>query len=405
MFVVAKTSMGGRLMDLHARAQAHLVLDSEPEIQVSRTDGNYVIDANGRRYLDFLMGWCVGNLGWSCDEIADKLRRFDGPKYVPPNYLYKRQVELAELLAEITPGSLSKCIRTATGTESVEAAIKLARLYTGRKQIAAIKDSYHGNSIAITETVEDAEVAAPLDAHALEHVARLLKTRKYAAFLMEPIICNLGVEIPTHTFMQGLRKLCDEYGTLLVLDEVASGFGRTGKLFAMEHFGVQPDILCLGKALAGGYAPISATITTDEIMDDVEDDWEFYSTFGWHPVAVEAAIATLKFFKRRASLMKQVNEMGDYFADRLSQMHFKTKSVVRVKGVAIGVDLEDSDYVDKLVSKCRELGLLLSAQDKYVVMWPAVTLDLRTAKQGLDILESAVASVRAPSHRRTARAA
>lgn len=141
------------------------------------------------------MGWCVGNLGWSCDEVASKIREFDGPKYIAPQYAYKRQAELEQLLADITPGSLSKCIYTTSGTESVEAALKVAKLYTGREKFAAIKDSYHGNSMAVTAIAQNGQIEPPLNTKALTQVERILKSRKYAAFIMEPIICNLGVEM------------------------------------------------------------------------------------------------------------------------------------------------------------------------------------------------------------------
>ena len=232
------------------------------------------------------------------------------------------------------------------------------------------------------------KVKPPLDQKAADRVEKLLRGRDVAAFIMEPIILNLGVLIPDKEFMQTLRELCTKYGTLLILDEVATGFGRTGKLFASEHFEIEPDVMTMAKAITGGYAGMGATITTEEIGEAVREDVNIYSTYGWHPLSVDAAITNLKYIKKHQKrLLGKVAKMSDYFATRLSQMEFKDPVTLRIKGLAIGVDAGDADYVSKLAEKCRRTGLLVTTESEALTMFPPLNINQRIAREGLDILE------------------
>ncbi len=257
-------------MNLTQRDRKFLGRESAPEdIQVARMTGSFVYDARGRRYIDFLSGWCVGNFGWSNRDIRPKARR--RPDYVYPEYLYRPWVELAELLAEISPGKLQKCFRATGGSEAVEIALQIAMAATGRRKFVSLEGSYHGNTIATVSigSTEEQEpypnllsnclkISPPLDARAAARLERLLKRKDVAAFIMEPISCNLAVLIPEQEFMETAQDLCRRNGALFIADEVACGFGRTGRLFASEHFGLEPDILCMGKAITGGFAPMGA---------------------------------------------------------------------------------------------------------------------------------------------------
>ncbi|MBV9957668.1 MAG: aminotransferase class III-fold pyridoxal phosphate-dependent enzyme, partial [Acidobacteria bacterium] len=229
----------------------------------------------------------------------------------------------------------------------------------------------------------------PLDGGAADRLETLLRGRDVAAFIMEPVILNLGVLVPEKEFMRRARELCTKYGTLLILDEVATGFGRTGKLFASEHFGIEPDIMTMAKAITGGHAAMGATITTSKIGDAVREDVSAYSTYGWHPLSVDAAIANLKYIKKhKERLLNHVSEMGEYLGARLSKMKFKNPATVRVKGLAIGVGVGDSDYASSLVDKCRRAGLLLTDEDESLTIFPALNIHKKVAREGLDILEN-----------------
>jgi 4-aminobutyrate aminotransferase-like enzyme len=385
------------------RADSAFVARGDPpeDLAIVRSEGSFLFDSRGKRYLDFVMGWCAGNLGWANPEIREQLRRFDGPDYVHPSYLYRPWTELAGLLAELAPGELRKSYRATGGTEAVEIALQIAMAYTGRPGFISIEGSYHGNSIgAVSVASSDGSkelpntlkhchrVRPPLDEAAAAKVEKLLEKRKIAALIMEPIVCNLGVLIPAADFMTEVARLCRKHGTLLIMDEVATGFGRTGKLFASEHFELEPDLLCLGKAITAGHAPMGATMTTDRIARAVEGKVSFYSTYGWHPLSVAAALANLRIWRRdRRSLLANVAARSKDFAERLVQLPFKSSATIRVKGLAIGIEFEDEGYADRLSEECREAGLLISGEEDTVTLFPALTIDEQTARAGLDVIE------------------
>src|SRR3954462_1924709 len=224
-------------MNLRQLDKKHFGRQGEPEdVVVGNSADSFLTDARGRKYIDFMMGWCVGNLGWGNTEIRAAARKFDGPEYVHPDSLYRPWAQLAEMLARITPGKLAVSYRTTGGTESVEGALQIAMAYTGRGKFLSIEDSYHGNSIGtmsigasdnretFTNLLPNShKIEPPLDHKALGEVERLLKKRDVAAFIMEPIICNLGAVVPEDEFVRGVRKLCTRYGTLFIADEVATG--------------------------------------------------------------------------------------------------------------------------------------------------------------------------------------
>ena len=387
-------------MDVAQRDRRYLARDEGAEgVQVARSQGSFVFDHHGKKYVDFTGGWCVGNLGWGNEEILAAVRDFSGPTYVHPDYVYRGWSELAEGLAEIAPGKLTKCYRATGGSEAVEIALQVAMAATGREGFISLAGCYHGNTIGARSLAGDRgtypnllrhcqHVDPPLDDRAADRVERMLKGEKVAAFIMEPVVCNLGVLIPSAEFMSRVREACRKHGTLFVMDEVATGFGRTGKLFASEHFDLDPDVLCMAKAITAGYAPMGATLVTKEVADAAGVG--FYSTYGWHPLSVAAALANLAYWrKNRAALLANVAKQGDSIRARLSEMKFAEQASVRVVGLAIGVEFgEDSHYASQLGERCREAGLLVSAEEENLLtMFPALTIEPEVVREGLDILE------------------
>ena len=287
----------------------------------------------------------------------------------------------------------------------MEIALQVAMVYTGRRKFVSLEGSYHGNSIATVSvgSSEDHEpfpnllpnclkISPPLDAKAAGKVERLLERRDVAAFIMEPISMSLGVLIPDRDFMTRIARACRRYGTLFIADEVACGFGRTGTVFASEQFDLQPDILCMAKALTGGYAPIGATITTAKIADAVREDVEFYSTYGWHPRSVDVAIASVRWMIRnKRKLFAHVSRMSDLFRRRLAEMKFEPPAKVRVRGMAIGVETGDDDYVSDIVERCQEKGLLLASAGNTLTMFPPLTVEEEMVNKALDILTAVCA--------------
>jgi acetylornithine/succinyldiaminopimelate/putrescine aminotransferase len=388
-----------------ARRREPLARDLPAELQVAATNGSTLTDSRGRKYIDFVMGWCVGNFGWRREATTKAMERFKGPDYVYPGYSYAPWTELARLLTSLAPRSLTSCFRATGGSEAVDLALQAAMIHTGRRAFLSLEDSYHGNSLAglsigASESRERlknllphcAKVAAPLDAKALRSIEQRLKRRDIAAFIMEPISINLGVLIPEKDIIQRVRDLCRRYGTLFIADEVACGFGRTGRVFACEHFDLDPDMLCVAKAMSGGLAPIGAVVATAPIAQSMEEkDGTFYSTYGWHPRSVAAAIATLRDLKaNRGRLLAGVAEMSEYFRVRLLQLEFEQPAAVRIQGLAIGIDVGDEDYADAIHDTCRRNGLLVSTEGSTLLLLPSLIIDKRTAARGLDILARSV---------------
>jgi 4-aminobutyrate aminotransferase-like enzyme len=352
------------------------------DIQVVGANGSRLRDAQGRTFVDFQMGWCVGNLGWNPPEILARVHDFDGPTYVQPGLLYEPWAELAELLVEKSPGKLSHAYRCVSGTEAVELALQLAMKHTGRHKIVAIEDAYHGNSIG-THALHK-KLAPPLDEKALGRLETQLKHRDIAAFIMEPIVLNLSVLIPDAAFMHELVELCHRYDTLVIMDEVGTAFGRCGRMYASELFAIEPDIMTLAKSITGGVAPLATTLVTDELADE---DLEFYSTWGWHPVAVEAAIATQLYWREhREAVLANVTERSAQMRQQLSLMEFHREPELRIQGLAVGVGLGDAKYASAIEERCLDDGLLLYAEEDSLVMFPALTIDQETLQEGLDIL-------------------
>lgn len=369
-------------------------------MEITRAQGSYIYDRRGRRYLDFLTGWCVGNLGWSNAEIRRALRR-PRPPYVHPGFLYRPWAELAALLASIAPGRLRVSYRATGGTEAVEVALQIAICHTGRRKFMSLEGSYHGNSFgAMSIAASDYrktypnlfpgcyKLEPPLDRKAAARVETRLRKRDVAAFIMEPISLNLGVLIPEPNFMDALQGMCRRYGTLLIADEVASGFGRTGKVFACEHYGLEPDILCFAKAATGGYAGIGGAMTTEKIARSIRDKFGLWSTYGWHPLGVEAALAGIGYLvKHRRALLAHVEALEKLFRSRLERMDFGARAEVRVKGAAIGVELDAEGRAEEIQRRCFKAGILFEAEAARLLLLPPLNLSLADARRGLDILE------------------
>lgn len=374
-------------------------------IEIKKSDGAYLYDTRGKKYLDFITGWCVGNVGWGNKQITKRLKQFSGPAYVLPDYLYKPWADLAEALAKLLPSNLTKSFRATGGTEAVEIALQAAMSYTGREKFISIKDSYHGHSIGAMSlglsdfgkwyknlSPETIKFSLPLNTVTARKIAARLARRDIAAYISEPIILNLGVEIPTREYFDIVAGACKKYGTLLIIDEVATGFGRTGKMFGLEHYGLRPDIVCLAKAITGGYGALGATIATSEVAKAMNFDFSFYSTFGWHPLNVEAALGNIHFWqKNKSALLKNANTIGKLFRQHLTKFPFKSKFELRQIGLAIGLKFSQAGYAATIKQRAIKNRLLVSTSDPYsLVIYPPLNINTTIAKQGLELLKKSI---------------
>jgi len=400
-------------------ARGRVAREEEPELRVQRSEGHYVWDTRGKKYLDFLMGWCVGNFGWGNALMEKPARAFKGPDYVYPGFDYPPWDELAELLVSIAPEPLAVCFRATGGSEAVDLALQAALIHTGRRKFLSLEDSYHGNTLAglsvgASENREKRKnllpgcrkVKPPLDERALARIERELAGKDVAAFIMEPISMNLGVLVPEAGFIAEVQRLCRKHRTLFIADEVATGFGRTGTLFACEQLGIAPDIMTVAKAITDGVGGMGAMLASAPVARSMEKHGVFYSTYGWHPRSVDIALATLRFLvKNEKRLLEDMAATSDYFRSRLQSMAFGKTAEVRVRGLAIGIDFRDEKYTSKLADRCRERGLLTSAEGETLLLIPALDVDRDTARKGLDILADAAGPPAARASRKSRAAA
>jgi putrescine aminotransferase len=390
----------GALRRKQTNADRKFVGRTEParDMEIVAAEGSRVRDARGRTFIDFQMGWCVGNLGWNPPDVVARVRKFSGPAYVAPQCTYAPWTELAQRLTERAPGKLARAYRCVGGSEAVELALQIAMKHTDRHKLVSLEGAYHGNTFGARSVGEIdldthlpgmKKLAPPLDAKALDRLETLLKHRDVAALIMEPIVMNLNVLVPEDDFMRELVPLCHRYGTLVIADEVACGMGRTGKFFASEHYDLEPDLVCLAKALGSGVAPIATTLATKELADSVAEDLHFYSTFGWMPLATEAALGTLDYWDAHG------DELLDNVAARASQLCgglmriFEDAKEVRVQGMAAAVEIGDEDAVSRIVKRCRDAGLIVIEEEDTLMMLPPLTVDEETVEEALEILERA----------------
>lgn len=315
--------------------------------------GSIIKDSNGNEYIDFLGGYGSLNLGHSHPYVVESLGRLmDKPNLVHTG-LNPYPAVLAANLANVTGGILTRSFFCNSGTEAVEGALKLARAATGRKRIIYCKDSFHGKtfgalSVAGREKYKklfepllpDCEEVDYGDAPSLEEK---LRTEEAAAFIVEAIQGEGGVIIPPEGYLGQVRKLCTQYDTLLIMDEVQTGLGRTGRMFAYEHEGITPDVLCLAKSLGGGVMPIGAYITTDAVYQKayggIGECLLHTSTFGGNTYACAAAIAAIEVLCSE-NMPQKAEEKGKYIMGKLKPMKDKYNVIkeIRGRGLLIGIE-------------------------------------------------------------------
>jgi len=336
-------------------------------VEVVKAEGVYLYGPNGEEYMDLVSGFNVSNIGHRHPRVLDAIKeQLDQYLHVTVygEFVQAPQVQFAtELLAEL-PAHFQSVYFTNSGTEAVEGAMKIAKKYTGRRQILAAKKAYHGSTQGALSLIgnEDYRRAyAPLlpeiDFISFNDIEDLDKiTASTAAVILEAIQGEAGVRVPDVTYMQAVRKRCDETGTLLIFDEIQTGFGRTGKLFAFEHFGIVPDILMLAKGIGGGM-PLGAFVAPKELMDVIKDNpiLGHITTFGGHPVSCAAARASLAVIKEE-KLIEQVEYKASLFRQ---QLHHPSVREIRGLGLMMCLQLDSFEQVYQVSKYCADHGVMI----------------------------------------------
>jgi acetylornithine/succinyldiaminopimelate/putrescine aminotransferase len=347
------------------------VAQTSPEplaIEIDRAEGLYLYNTEGKKYMDLISGIAVSNLGHRHPNVMRAIQE-QSERYlhtlVYGEFVLSPQVKLATLLSELLPAPLDSCYFVNSGTEATEAAMKLAKRYTGRPNIVAFKDSYHGSTQGAMSLMSDTYFTAAfrpllpgikhLEFNQFSELEQIDET--CAAVIVETVRAEKGVEKPLPGYLQALRKRCTETGTLLILDEIQVGCGRTGSLFAFEQYGIIPDVLLLAKGFGGGM-PIGAFISSREMMQVLTHNpvLGHITTFGGHPLSAAAALATMQTLKAEENeLIKTVPQKEQLFLDLLKSPYIKE---VRSAGLFMAVQLENFDWVKAVIDDCIKNGLI-----------------------------------------------
>ena len=339
-------------------------------VEVERAEGSCFYTPEGKRYFDLVAGVSVSNVG-HCNPVVVEAVQQQAARYmhvmVYGELVEAPQVEYARRIAELLPAPLESVYFLNSGAEAVEGALKLAKRYTGRTELISFRRAYHGSThgaMSMMGTPEGEEWKAAfrpllpdvqsLEFNDFEQLARI--TTRTAAVLVEPVQGEAGVRLPREGFLEALRKRCDEVGALLIFDEIQTGFGRTGEMFACVKYGVTPDIVCLAKALGGGM-PLGAFVSSTEIMSTLSHSpvLGHITTFGGHPVCCAAGLAALNYIEAN-DLHHKAEEKGAMF-ERLIADHPQVREIRR-GGLLLAVELGASEKLYKLMELFKEAGVM-----------------------------------------------
>lgn len=410
-------------------------LAKSSDLVMKEGKGVYLYDMEGNKYLDFVQGIAVNAFGHCYPPIVDaacnQIHSLINASFNMVNY--ESTLTFAKRLAGVTPGDLNCAFFANGGAEATDGAIKLARAYTKRPAIISFLGSFHGRTIGATtitssnskyrkhyEPLMGSVYFAPYpsrdlcpqgydaeqrSAYCLDELEKLFKyviaPETVAAIYMEPVQGEGGYVVPPDSFVKGVRALCDKHGILLVFDEIQSGYGRTGKMFASEHFDVVPDIMTVGKAIAGGF-PMSAVISTQKIMDEWHPGMHG-TTFGGNPVCAAVANKVLDLFED-GTLLEHVNEMGAYLQSRLMEMKEKYSAIydVRGRGLMVAVEFAHADSspapeiwsaVKAICMENRFITLNCGVNGNSMRFATPLIVTKEELDEGLAIFETAIATV------------
>jgi len=341
--------------------------DSPLALEITNAEGIYIYDILGKRYIDLISGISVSNIGHRHPDVVQAIKD-QTDKYlhlmVYGEYIQSPQVKLAARLNELLPGNLNNCYFVNSGSEAVEGALKLAKRYTGRKKIVAFNKAYHGSSHGSLSVIGDKSYQVPFGPllPGVEHIefnslADLQTiTEETACVIIEPVQGEAGIIPGTPEFITALRNKCTETGALLIFDEIQTGLGRTGTMFAFEKYAVVPDILLLAKGLGGGM-PIGAFISSRKIMQTLTFNpvLGHITTFGGHPVSCAAALATINVIVNE-KLAEGVEKKSSLFVKLLGQSPVIRQ--IRAAGLMIALQLEDFTHVKRVIDQCIERGVI-----------------------------------------------
>ena len=366
-------------------------------IEVSKAKGSYIYDKENNRYLDFVAGVSACSLGHCNEEVINAIKN-QSEKYmhvmVYGEFITKPSLDLARLLAENLPENLNCTYFTNSGTEALEGSMKLARRYTGRKKIIAAKNAYHGSTMGaltlmgLDERKKPFEPLIPdvefINYNSFEDIYKIDK--KTSCVILETIQGSAGFILPEKGYLSSVKKRCEEVGALLILDEIQTGIGRTGKLFGFENFDCLPNIIVYGKGLGGGI-PIGAFTSSKQLMDvlHVNPILGHITTFGGNPVITAAALQTLEIVLNSKIMQNTLSK------EKLIRQKLNHKLIKEIRGIGLMLCLimNDAEVANKLVLEAKNKGLILFwllIEKRAVRITPPLTISEKEIEEGCDII-------------------
>jgi acetylornithine/succinyldiaminopimelate/putrescine aminotransferase len=375
-------------------------------LEIKKAEGIYLYDTTGKSYIDLISGIAVSNLGHQHPHVIEAIKeQVDKHLHIMVygEYVQSASNRLAEMLANLLPDHLNCAYFTNSGAEAIEGALKLAKRFTGRTEMIAFRGAYHGSThgaLSVSGNEKKKYAFRPLlpDVRFLkfnikEDLGQI--SEKTACVLIETIQGDAGVRIPDKSYLEALRTKCDETGALLIFDEIQTGIGRTGKLFAFEHFGVFPDILCTAKALGGGL-PLGAFISDKEMMKTLTFNpmLGHITTFGGNPVACAAAVATLEVITA-PDFLEKIEQKGALFEQLIKHNAIQE---IRRKGLLFAFEFETEAEVYAIVEECMNQGVIcfwfLSCPNSFRIA-PPLTITIEEIEKVCVIINQAISKTHA----------
>jgi acetylornithine/LysW-gamma-L-lysine aminotransferase len=365
-------------------------------IVITKGKGALVWDINGKEYIDCTGSYGVCIVGHSHPKIVEAIKKQAETLISCHGTFYNdARSEFLQKITQIAPKGLDKIFLSNSGSEAIECAIKLARKFSGKPEIIAMMGAFHGKTMGALSATWDKKYREPFKPLVPEfkHVppddlekVREAITEKTAAILVEPIRGESGIRVPPNGYLQGLRKICNEENILLIFDEVQTGFGRTGKIFACEHWGVIPDIICLAKSIAGGL-PIGVTISKKDIMSSLKIG-EHSSTFGGSPLVCAAACAAIDVLIEE-KLPERAAALGSYFKEKLEVLQTQHRIIREVRGLGLMIGVELRFDVLNIIIKSMNKGVLILDAGRNVLRFlPPLVIEKEHIDHVISILDT-----------------
>lgn len=370
-------------------------------LALERGDGSRVWDVDGREYLDLTAGWGVTCLGHSHPELSEAIADQARTLMQTTNVVYSRpQLELAERLAGIMPDGIHRSFFVSSGAEANEGALKLAHRSTGRSRYVATTNSFHGRTLGVMGVLGQEKYRARWSGVIRENsfvpygdldAAKASLGDDVAAVIVEPVQGEGGVHVPPDGYLTGLAESCHAVGALLILDEVQTCIGRTGRWMALEHSGVRPDIVTLGKGLGGG-VPLAAFMATDPVMSSIEPG-DHGGTYAGNLLTCRAGATVMRVVEEQG-LVERAARLGEQVAGRLSALAERLPDFVeeaRGIGLLAGLVLRDAEAAARIHAGLRDRGLLVNlTADRVLRLFPALNIPEDELERGLELIEDAV---------------